>query len=140
MKEQNISKKTQVKEKPFDFVLFITILILLAIGIVMVLSASSPKALSEDGDSYSYVRKQAMFAVIGIGLMLIISKIDYKIYAKFAKIAYIGSIVILASTKFLGSSSKGATRWLDLGFVRFQPSEIAKIALIIFLCSMAYKK
>ncbi len=123
---------TQAKERPFDFVLFITILILLAIGIVMVLSASSPKALSEDGDSYSYVRKQAIFAIIGIALMLVISKIDYKIYAKFANIAYIGSIVMLASTKFLGSSSKGATRWLNLGFVKFQPSEIVKIALIVF--------
>ena len=139
LKEQNISKKTQVKEKPFDFLLFITILILLAMGIIMVLSASSPKALSEGGDSYSYVKRQATFAIIGIGLMLIISKIDYKIYSKFANVAYIGSIIILISTKFLGSSSKGAERWLDLGFVRFQPSEIAKIALIIFYAAWLTK-
>lgn len=139
LKEQNINKNTQAKEKPFDFVLFITILILLAMGIVMVLSASSPQALAEDGDSYSYVRKQVIFAVIGIVLMLIISKIDYKIYVKFAKIAYIGSVILLASVKILGSSSKGATRWLDLGFVRFQPSEIAKIALIIFYAAWLTK-
>jgi len=136
---KNQSKGIQSKEKPFDFILFITIIILLAIGIVMVLSASSPKALSEDGDSYSYVRKQATYAVLGIVLMIIISKIDYKIYAKFAKVAYIGSIGILLATKFLGSSSKGATRWLDLGFVRFQPSEIAKIALIIFYAAWLTK-
>lgn len=127
MKEQK-----QIKEKPFDFILFITVLILLAMGIIMVLSASSPSALAESGNSYAYVTRQAIFAVIGVVLMLIISKIDYKIYSRFANIAYIGSIIILAAVKVLGSSSKGATRWLDLGFIRFQPSEIAKIALIIF--------
>lgn len=137
MKKQNVN--AQVQSKPFDFVLFITVLVLLAMGIVMVLSASSPQALAESGNSYSYVTKQAIFAVLGIGLMLIISKIDYKIYAKFARIAYIGSIIILAIVPVLGSSSKGATRWLDLGFIRFQPSEIAKIALIIFYASWLTK-
>lgn len=130
--KQHDKKNTITREKPFDFVLFIIVLILLAMGIIMVLSASSPQALSESGNSYTYVTKQSIFAVIGITLMLFISKIDYRIYSKFAKIAYIGSVVVLALVPFLGSSSKGATRWLDLGFVRFQPSEIAKIALIIF--------
>lgn len=132
-------RNTQAKEKPFDFILFITVLILLAMGIVMVLSASSPKSLAESGSSYSYVTRQAIFAVIGIILMLIISKIDYKIYEKFAGIAYIGSIIILAIVPIIGSSTKGATRWLDLGFIRFQPSEIAKIALIIFFASWLTK-
>lgn len=139
LKEQNKKNTVQIKEKPFDFVLFITILILLTIGIVMVLSASSPWALAKEGDSYYYVKKQAIYAVIGIVLMVVISKIDYKLYAKFAKIAYIGSIILLISVKVLGSSSKGATRWLDLGFVRFQPSEIAKIALIIFYAAWLTK-
>lgn len=136
---KNQKDSVRVKEKPFDFILFIIILILLAMGIIMVLSASSPQALAEDGDSYSYVRKQVIFAIVGIVAMLVISKIDYKIYAKFAKVAYIGSVVILASVRFLGSSSKGAVRWLDLGFVRFQPSEIAKIALIIFYAAWLTK-
>ena len=138
VKQQN-KKNVVVKEKPFDFVLFITVLILLAMGIIMVLSASSPQALAESGNSYSYVTKQAIFAVVGIALMLFISKIDYRIYTRFAKIAYIGSIIVLAIVHFLGSSSKGATRWLDLGFVRFQPSEIAKIALIIFYAAWLTK-
>lgn len=132
-------KNAQIKEKPFDFILFITVLILLAMGVVMVLSASSPQALAESGNSYSYVTRQAAFAVIGIILMLIVSKIDYRIYAKFAGIAYIGSIIILAIVPIIGSSTKGATRWLDLGFIRFQPSEIAKIALIIFYASWLTK-
>ena len=138
MKEQN-KKIVSTQSKPFDFVLFITVLILLAMGIVMVLSASSPSALAESGNSYAYVSRQAVFAVLGLILMLIISKIDYRIYTKFAKIAYIGSLIILLIVPIIGSSTKGATRWLDLGFVRFQPSEIAKIALIIFYAAWLTK-
>lgn len=132
-------KQIKTVEKPFDFVLFVTVLILLAMGIVMVLSASSPSALAESGNSYAYVSRQAIFAVIGIALMLFISKIDYHEYSKFARIAYIGSIIILAMVPLLGSSAKGATRWLEIGPIRFQPSEIAKIALIIFYASWLTK-
>ncbi len=132
-------KNEQIKEKPFDFILFITVLVLLAMGIVMVLSASSPQALAESGSSYSYVSQQAKSAVLGIVAMIIISKINYKVYEKFAGIAYIGSIIVLAAVPIIGSSTKGATRWLDLGFIRFQPSEIAKIALIIFFASWLTK-
>lgn len=133
-------KKKQIKqikqiEKPFDFILFVTVLILLAMGIVMVLSASSPQALAESGNSYAYVSRQAVFAVLGIGLMLFISKIDYHRYQGFARIAYFGSLIVLALVPLLGSSAKGATRWLEIGPIRFQPSEVAKIALIIFYAS-----
>lgn len=120
------------KEKPFDFILFITVIVLLAIGIVMVLSASSPSALAESGNSYAYVTRQAVFAVLGIILMLIISKIDYKIYSKFAVIGYIASLIMLAAVPIIGTEVNGAKRWIDLGFTNVQPSEIAKIALIIF--------
>lgn len=61
----------------------------------MVLSASSPSSLATTGSSYTYVLKQVFSAAIGIIAMLILSKIDYKIYAKFYKIAYVGSILIL---------------------------------------------
>ena len=61
----------------------------------MVLSASSPSALATTGSSYTYVIKQALSAAIGIIAMLVISKIDYKKYAKFYKIAYIGSLIAL---------------------------------------------
>lgn len=134
-----VAKQVKALGKPFDFILFVTVLILLAMGIVMVLSASSPSALAESGNSYSYVSRQAIFAVIGIVLMLVISKIDYHEYSKFAKIAYICSVIGLALVPLLGSSAKGATRWLEIGGFRFQPSEIAKIALIIFYANLFTK-
>lgn len=132
--QKKIKNKVIEKQKPFDFTLGITILLLLALGIVMVLSASAPSALSTTGNSYTYVIKQVLFAGVGIVLMFIISKIDYRIYKKFYKFAYIASIIALFSVVIpgIGVSVKGATRWIDLGFGRFQPSEIAKVGLIVF--------
>lgn len=119
-----------------DFILLIDVLIMLSLGIVMVMSASSPTSLSETGESYTYVKTQAISAVIGLFAMFIISKIDYKIYNKFYKWIYVIVVVLLASVAVIGSSAGGAKRWIDLGFVNFQPSEIAKIGLIIFYAAL----
>lgn len=118
----------------FDFILFVIIIILLSLGIVMVLSASAPSAIAESGNSYSYVIKQLKAAIFGIILMLIISKIDYRIYKKFYKAIYWISVLILLLVLIpgLGLSSNGATRWIDLKFIQFQPSELTKIGLIVF--------
>ena len=67
-------------KNPIDFTLLITILLLLSIGLIMVLSASSPSALSESGNSYSYFFRQAIFAVAGLFMMWVISNIDYRFY------------------------------------------------------------
>ena len=129
-----IKKILDTKKKPFDFILCITIFLLLSLGIVMVLSASAPYSLSNDGDSYTYVIKQLIFAIIGVFGMFIISKIDYHYYKKLYKLAYIASIIALLSVAIpvIGVTVKGATRWINLGFGQFQPSELAKIGLIIF--------
>lgn len=130
------SKKTisSFVNNQFDFILFLIIIILLSLGIVMVLSASAPSAIAESGNSYSYVKTQLLAAVIGIGLMIGISKIDYRIYKNFYKIFYVISVGILPLVLIpgLGVEANGATRWIDLGFIQFQPSEITKIGLIIF--------
>ena len=71
--------KLIVRKKSLDYGLLIVVLVLLAIGLVMVLSASAPYSLRTEGDSYFYVKKQLFFAVIGIVCMFVISKIDYRI-------------------------------------------------------------
>lgn len=100
----------------------------------MVLSASAPSAIAESGNSYSYVIQQLKAAILGIILMLIISKIDYRLYKKFYKAIYWISVLILLLVLIpgLGLSSNGATRWIDLKFIQFQPSELTKIGLIVF--------
>ena len=133
------SKKKTKKKQPMDFILCITVLLLLAIGIIMVLSASSPSSFSETGSSYTYVKKQAISAVIGLIAMFIISRIDYKIYKPLYKIAYIGSIGLLAIVPLIGVSAGGAKRWINLGVTSFQPSELAKIGFIVFYAAFLTK-
>lgn len=118
----------------FDFILFITVLVMLGFGLVMVLSASSPSALSEGRTSYAYVATQAQSAVIGIIAMLAISKIDYRRWGKLYRIIYIGSILILLAVRIpgIGRSANGAYRWIKVPGLNFQPSELVKIGMIIF--------
>ena len=129
-----VKKVSKFVNNQFDFLRCITVLLLLSLGVIMVLSASAPSALSETGSSYTYVRKQATFAIIGIVLMFIISKIDYRFYKKYYWIVYFVSwtMLLLVIVPGIGRNVKGATRWINLGFGQFQPSEITKIGLIIF--------
>lgn len=127
-----------IKEKPFDFILFMVVIVLLGMGITMVLSASSPMSLSTTSSSYTYVYKQAIAAVLGIVLMFLISKIDYKKYQKFYKIAWIGAMIALLAVLIpgVGISVNGARRWINFPiFGSIQPSEITKLGLIVFFAS-----
>jgi len=99
-------------KEPMDFVLLIIVFIMLALGIIMVMSASAPTSLAEEGNSYEYVKTQALSAVLGIITMFIISKIDYRIFKRFDKLIYIGVIILLASVAVMGSSS-GRSKTLD---------------------------
>ena len=81
-KEDTISLFTKSKE-PVDFILLVTVLILLLTGIIMVLSASSPTSLSEYGDSYKYLYKQAFSAGIGLVVMSILAKVDYRFFKRY---------------------------------------------------------
>lgn len=118
----------------FDFILCITVLLLLAAGIIMVLSASAPSALSTTGNSYTYVKKQLIFGIVGLFVMLFLSKVDYRFYKKYYWQIYFASwiILLLVLVPGLGVSVKGATRWIGIGSLQFQPSELTKIGMIIF--------
>lgn len=101
----------------------------------MVLSASSPSSLSTTGSSYTYIYKQLISAAIGIVAMLIVSKIDYRKYQKYYKLAYAFSVIILLLVLVpgLGKEINGALRWIKLPiFGSAQPSEITKLGLILF--------
>lgn len=123
-----------------DLPFLILTLILLAVGLVMLFSASFPSAYSETGNSASYFTSQAIFAALGLGAMYFISRVPYIWYLKFSKMIYIVSAVLLAAVIFFGLVGGGARRWLNLGFLSFQPSEIAKVALIISMASILTRK
>ena len=136
---KNNKQKSKAKLNPCDFTLCVTVALLLALGIIMVLSASSPSSLAATGSSYTYVIKQLQSAILGVALMIIISRIDYKIYRnrKIYLSAYVISVLILLLVLVpkIGTEVNGAKRWVTLG-IQFQPSEITKIGLIIFFAAI----
>ena len=144
MAKQTI-KKTNEKVSSFlnnqiDYTLLITVLLLLSMGLIMVLSASSPTAISEGRSSYAYFIRQALFALIGLFAMIVISKIDYKIYKKFYLLAYIASILLLVAVMVIGKEANGAKRWIYITkSLSFQPSEFVKLFMIIFYATVLTK-
>ena len=133
--KKKVKRFSKFLDNRMDYILFITVLILLSLGVIMVLSASAPSALSETGKSYTYFVRQFIFAIIGIGIMLFISKIDYRFYKKYYWLVYAVSVLVLLLVLIpgLGREVNGATRWIGIpGLGQFQPSEITKIGLIIF--------
>lgn len=133
MEKIKVLRKKSLEEKGnLDFGMLVTIIILLCFGLVMVSSASSYHALTTYGNSNYLFTRQLIFAVLGVIFMLIISKINYRIFAKWSMPFYIVALVLLILVLTpLGVSVNGATRWLGFGSFRFQPSEIMKIALVI---------
>lgn len=132
---QKKSKKvSKFANNQLDFILCITVLLLLALGIIMVLSASAPSSLSTTGNSYTYVKKQLLFAVGGLFAMFFLSKVDYRFFKKYYWYIYFASwlVLLLVVVPGLGWAVKGATRWIKIGGFQFQPSELTKIGMIIF--------
>ena len=138
MKKTN-KKKVSFFNNPLDYTLLITILLLLSLGLIMVLSASSPTSLAESGTSYTYFIKQAIFAIAGLVAMGIISKINYRVYKSFYKFVYVLSIILLALVLVIGTSNNGAKRWIYIGGQSFQPSEFVKLFMIIFYAGLLTK-
>ncbi len=137
--EKTNKKKVSFFNNPLDYTLLITILLLLSLGLIMVLSASSPTSLAESGTSYTYFIKQAIFAIAGLVAMGIISKINYRVYKSFYKFVYVLSIILLALVLVIGTSSNGAKRWIYIGGQSFQPSEFVKLFMIIFYAGLLTK-
>ncbi|MCK9218111.1 MAG: FtsW/RodA/SpoVE family cell cycle protein, partial [Firmicutes bacterium] len=126
-----------------DFALLITTLMLLAIGITMVFSASAASSYIKYNDSYKYFKSQGFFAIISIFALLFFSKLNYRILGKYALLFLIASLVLLIIIFIpgIGYGAKGATRWIQIGPFTMQPAEFAKMALIIFMAkSLSSKK
>ncbi len=128
--------------KPFDFWIFMTVLILLSIGIIMLFSASAPFSYSNFGDVYYMLKRQLFFTIIGFVVMIITMNVDYKIYEKYSTLLLAISIVLLALVRVpgIGVYENGAYRWIEVGPLRFQPSEIAKLGMIFFFSQSLSKR
>ena len=112
-------------------VFYVTVLALLTFGFVMLTSASSSYAYR--GDLYYFTKRQAMWLGLGLVAYACTVRIDYRLYRKFAWSLFVTAVVLLAGVLVFGKRINGAARWFVCGPIRFQPSEFAKYALVIFL-------
>ncbi|MGI6202831.1 MAG: FtsW/RodA/SpoVE family cell cycle protein [Eubacteriales bacterium] len=119
-----------------DRPMLLIIILLLCFGSIMVFSSSFPNALNDYGDSYYYIKRQLGFIVIGSVGMIAAAIIDYRWIRRVTTAIYIVALILLVAVLFTGygSSSGMAKRWLEIpGLIRFQPSELMKLALVLMI-------
>lgn len=129
MKIPFLNLKQRYNFKDYKFSLVLLVLAISMIGIFMVGSANA-----------EYQPKQIMGVVLGLIAMAIISLIDYKWILNFYWLMYIVNLLLLLAVVFFGTNANGATRWLDLGFIQFQPSDLTKLITILFFARFLSKK
>lgn len=121
-------KRARVRAHAWDVGVFGSVLLLLVVGLIALFSASYSNALFYQGSATYFISRQGVNAAAGVVAMIVISKISYKLYARFHKELMILSLILLVLVITpLGTASKGAQRWL----FGFQPSELAKITVIV---------
>lgn len=124
--------KQKVKIGEIDYGIFYAVILLLAIGVIMIYSASSYYAMFKDGDSMVYLKKQLIWAIIGLIVMGIMANFDYHKIRKITPHIIITTVPLLIAVFFFPAVN-GAKRWIQVGPLSFQPSELAKYAVIMFL-------
>ena len=146
-RQQFLKEKTvesyELARGPLDLPFLLLIILLVGIGLVMLLSASFPSAYYINGDPLHYFKRQAFFAGVGVAIMLFISRFNYQRLRMAAKpLLYIAVfLLILVLVPGIGQTRNNATRWLGVGEVlTFQPSEIAKMAVVVYFSNSISKK
>ena len=122
-----------------DLPLLLLVVVLLTVGVIMVFSASFARAYYEGNDPTHIFIRQFIFAVSGIGIMYIVSKIRVNTFRRWSMLLLLASIAMLALVLIIGIVGGGSRRWINLGVTTFQPSEIAKIAVILAFATMICK-
>lgn len=126
----------------FDMNFFVLLMILIIVGLATLYSASYVYASHFENDSFFYIRKQAGFVLLGLAAMLGISTVDYHIFHRWAWLLWIASMGLLVAALFMPSETD-IHRWVYIGPINFQPSEVAKFALVVLfahLISLNHKK
>lgn len=136
------SLKKQLRGKP-DFVIIICALFLSLFGLLMIFNVSFPSAMRDFGDKYYYFKEQLNWFAVGIAAMIFFSFFDYHKLYRLALPLLLATLVFLGAVFIpgIGVKALGASRWINLGFINFQPAEFAKLTLVIYLSAwFAYKE
>lgn len=129
----------QSKRWKYDYVFLGVLSIIIISGLVILYSTSSYNGKIKFGDTFYYLKKQMFATLIGIAGMWMIANIDYHVWKRWAWAGYILSVILGVAVLLFGDEYNGSKRWLSLGPFSFQPSEYAKVALILFLAWLVNK-
>ena len=141
-RKEKQAESRELAQGPIDLPFLLLLLLLIAIGLVMLLSASFPSAYyEEDNPTYFFVR-QGVFAVGGVAVMLLISRFNYQRLRGVAKLFLYFSIILLVLVLIpgIGQTRNHATRWIGVGSLTFQPSEVAKMAIVLYFSDTISRK
>ncbi len=127
------------KKRGLDYGLLVVVLILVIIGLIILYSTSAYNGRVKFRDSFYYLKKQAFATTLGLAAMYAMANIDYHVWQRFAVWAYLVAVVLSVAVLFVGDEYNGSKRWLSFGPFSFQPSEFAKIAVILFLAHIIVK-
>jgi len=130
------NRTRQKKIKYCDYSLFFLVIFLLGFGLVMLYSVSAYNSQDKFGNPLYYLKRQGLAMILGVIAMIVISKIDYHVWIHFGNLAYLIAIVLCTVVIFINDKKHGSARWLPLGPLSFQPSELAKLAMILFLAGI----
>lgn len=143
---EKMEESRELAKGPIDVTFCLLVLLLTAIGLVMLLSASFPSAYYEEKPSHHdplyYFERQAIFAVLGTAVMFLVSKFNYQRLRGVGKILLYISVVLLLLVLIpgIGEIRNGARRWIGMGPLTFQPSEIAKAAIVVYFANSISRK
>ena len=130
---------TLLNRKKYDYTLLAALFLLVIMGLVILYSTSAYNGEVKFHDSFYYLKKQAFATLLGIAGMFVASNMDYHIWKHLAVLGYFTAILLSIAVLFIGDEYNGSKRWLSLGPFSFQPSEFAKVAVILFLAYMVTK-
>jgi len=120
--------------------LLLPVVTLLVVGLGAVLSASSVIARLDQGDQFFYFKRQVVWAVLGVGVLIVAIRVPYRLYKKYAAVILALAIAGLIATLLVGSVRGGSRRWIEIGPATLQPSEFSKFAVIVFLAAALSRK
>lgn len=127
------------KKKGYDYTLLAVVFLLVFVGLMILYSTSAYNGELKFHDRFYYLKKQLFATILGTVLMLVVANIDYHVWEPLAGIGYLVAIGLSVAVIFIGDEYNGSKRWLSLGPLSFQPSEYAKVALILFLACIVTK-
>jgi cell division protein FtsW len=130
------------KLEGYDMIVLLMAVILTCFGVVMVYSASSVMAAKKFHDGFFFLKRQSLYALMGFAGMAVAMHVDYHLWKKWAVPLFLSCffLLLLVFVPGIGGTAKGASRWIRLPFFNFQPSELAKVALIIYMAYSLEKR